>query len=163
MAERGEDQREQQRRGAVVEQALALDDEPQPALDAGLAQHGDDGDRIGGGDQRAEGERRRERPVERPHESAGDDASAEQHADRRQRQHRREIAPELAPRDAERRLEQQRRQDHLEQDVVGQREVERQPRQRQRQPGRHQADGVGQAKAAGDDRHRHGDPEQLDP
>ena len=104
-----------------------------------------------------------ERPAEPPDQAGGDDASAEQHADGRQRQHRREIALELAPRNAERGLEQQWRQDDLEQDVVGQRQVDLEARQRQRQPGCDEADGVGQAQAAGDDRHRHGDPEQLDP
>ena len=60
----GENEREQQRRDAVVEQALALDQQPEPAGDAGLAQQRDDRDRIGRGDQRAEGERGSERPAE---------------------------------------------------------------------------------------------------
>ena len=85
-AERGDDQREQQRRDAVVDQALALDDEPQAALDAGLAQQRDDGDRVGGRDQRAEGERRPGGQPSSAIKPAGDDGGAKRDAERGERE-----------------------------------------------------------------------------
>jgi hypothetical protein len=42
---------------AVVEQALALHEHQQPARHAHVAEHGDDGDRVGRGDERAEQQR----------------------------------------------------------------------------------------------------------
>jgi hypothetical protein len=44
---------------AVVQEAFALDQKPKPPRDTSVAQEGDDGDRVGGGDQRSEGQRRR--------------------------------------------------------------------------------------------------------
>ena len=81
----GEDQREEDRRRAVVDQALGLDQEPQPAGYAGFAQERDHRDRVGRGDQRAEDERGLDRPAEPVVHPAGDDRSAERNADSRQR------------------------------------------------------------------------------
>ena len=162
LAERGDDQREQQRRDAVVDQALALDDQPQAAFDAGLAQQRDDGDRVGGGDERAEGERRPGGPAEQRRQSRRDHGGAKRDAERGEREDGGEIAPEFAPGNADRGLEQQRRQDHVENDVVRQRHADVDARQRQAEAGQDQPDGVGQAQPARQDRHHHGDAEQLD-
>ena len=59
------DQGKQHRRDAVVEQALAFDQQAQPAGDAVVLEHGDDGDRIGRGDQHAEQHGGAERPAQR--------------------------------------------------------------------------------------------------
>ena len=123
MGRPGEDQGEQNRRRAVVDQALRFDQQAQPAGDAVLAQQGDHCDRVGGGDQRSERQRRLDPPAEAVDEPARHDRGAKEDADGREGDDRREVAPELGPRDVQRRFEQQRRQDDVEDQVVRQREA----------------------------------------
>jgi hypothetical protein len=104
-------------RRRVVEQALALDQEGEPATRANLAEDRGDGAGIGGGDDRrdqeAGGEReRRHRPHGEPGHGGGD-----QDSEHGEDQDRAEIVQELAAVELGRRVEQQDRQEHPEQDV----------------------------------------------
>ena len=116
-----ENEGEEDRGGAVVEQALGFDEEAEAAGDARFLDERDDRDRIGRADQRPENEGGFERPAEQCHEPACHDERAQRDPDRRQREHRNEIAAEIAPAQVQRRLEQERRQHHVEDEIVGQR------------------------------------------
>ncbi len=61
---------------------------------------------------------------------------------------RNEIAPQIAPAQVERRLEQERRQDDVEDEVVGQRETGVAARGGERRARKHEADRIGQAQTA---------------
>jgi hypothetical protein len=143
-----EDEREQDRGGAVVEQALGFDEEAQPAGHARFPQERDDRDRVGRADQRAEDESGFERPAKPDGEPARHDERAEHDPHGRQRDHRNEIALEIAPAQVQRRLEQERRQDNVEDQVVGQRQARLAAGGGERRPGEHEADRIGQAEAA---------------
>ena len=119
----GEDQGEEDRRRAVVDEAFGLDQEPQPPGHAGLAQKRDHRDRVGGGDQRPERQRRLDPPAEDINERPRHDGGAEEDSDRGETEDWDEVAPQIDPVDIQRRLEQQRRQDDVEDEVVRQREA----------------------------------------
>ena len=69
----GQGQCKQHGGGAVIEQALAFDQQAQPPVDLVILEHGDDGDRIGRRNQRAEHKGRRRRPVEQKDHARRDD------------------------------------------------------------------------------------------
>ena len=103
--------------GAVVDQALALDDRDDPVRDAQLAADRGRRDGIGGRDDRAEDERRR--PVEAEH-VVGDGGDADHRRqdepDRKQRD-RPDVSAKLAKRREERRRVEDRRQEDQEDEV----------------------------------------------
>ena len=100
-----ENEREEDRGRAVVEQALGLDEEAEAAGHPRFLDERDDRDRVGRADQRPEDEGGFERPAEQGHEPARDDDRAERDADGRQRDDRHEIASQIAPAQVQRRLE----------------------------------------------------------
>ena len=143
-----QNEREQHRGDAVVEQALGFDEQAQAAGHAQFPEERDDRDRVGRADQRSEDEGRFERPAEPDDEPARDDQRAEHNADGRQRDHGNEIALQIAPAQVQRRLEQERRQHDVEDQVVGQREARLAAGGGERRPRQHEADRIGQAQAA---------------
>ena len=140
----GEDQGEEDRRRAIVDEAFGLDEEPQASRDPGLAQKRDHRDRVGGGDERPERQRRLDPPTEDINQRARHDRSAEEHPDRGKTENRDEVAPQIDPANVQRRFEQQRRQDDVEDEVVRQREAGADTEKGQRRPGEDEPDGVGQ-------------------
>ena len=157
-----QDQREQQRRGAVVEQALAsMTSRSRPvtpvsrssaitaigsvaAISAPKASAGSTASR------------------DRQTSAAGDDAGAEQHAERGEREHRVEVAPEVAPRDVQRRLEQKRRQDDVEDEVVRQGKAGVDAEERERGAGEDEAHRVRQPQTARGERDEDGETEKAE-
>ncbi len=93
--------------------------------------------------------------------SGGYDGGAESDADRRQRDHGREIALELAPAQVERRLEEERRQDEVEDEIVGQRQACVDPKRGERCACKHEADRVGQPKPPRGERNENREAEQT--
>ena len=87
------------------------------------------------------------RPAEPRGEARRDGQRAEHDADGGEREHRDEVAGEIAPAQVKRRLEQQRRQNDVEDQVVGQRETRIDPGRRQRGPRHREPDRIGQAEA----------------
>ena len=100
-----ENEGEEDRGRAVVEQALGLDEQAEAAGHSQFFDERDDRDRVGRADQRPENEGGFERPAEQGHQSACHDDCAERDPDRRQRNHRNKIALQIAPAQVERRLE----------------------------------------------------------
>ncbi len=88
-------------------------------------------------------------------------SGAERDPDRRQRDDRNEIAAQIAPAQVERRLEQERRQDDVEDEVVGQREAGMAARGGERCARQHEADRIGQTQAARRERHQYREAKQA--
>ena len=156
-----ENEGEEDRGRAVVEQTLGLDEEAEAASHSRFLDERDDRDRVGRADQRPEDERGFKRPAEQGHESARDDGRAERDPDCRQRNDRNEIALQIAPAQVQRRLEQERRQDDVEDEVVGQREAGMAARGRERRAREHEADRIGQTQAARRERHQNREAKQA--
>ena len=100
-----EDEGEEDCGGAIVEQALGLDEQAEPSSHSQFLDERDDRDRVGRADQRPENEGGFERPAEQGHQSACDDGGAERDPDCRQRNDRNEVASQIAPAEVERCLE----------------------------------------------------------
>ena len=145
-----------------LSEALGLDEQSQPAGHFRLAQERDHRDRVGGGDERAEDERRFDPPAEKMEEPARHHPGAEADAERRQRDDEDEIALQRAPMDIERRLEQERRQDAVEDEVVRQRQSRIDAEQRQRRPCEHQPHRIGQPQPTRRERDQDGEAEQAE-
>ena len=156
-----ENEGEEDRGRAIVEQALGLDEEAEAAGHSRFFDERDDRDRVGRADQRPENEGGFERPAEQGHQSACHDDGAERDPDRRQRNHRNKIASQIAPAQVERRLEQERRQDDVEDEVVGQRQAGMAARGGERCAGQHEADRIGQTQAARRERDQNREAKQA--
>ena len=156
-----ENEGEEDRGGAVVEQALGLDEEAEAASHSRFFDERDDRDRVGRADQRPEDERGFKRPAEQGHQSACHDERAERDPDGRQRDDRNEIAVQIAPAQVERRLEQERRQDDVEDEVVGQREAGMAARGGERRARQHKTDRIGQTQTARRERDQNREAKQA--
>ena len=156
-----ENEGEEDRGGAVVEQALGLDEEAEAAGHARFLDERDDRDRVGRADQRPEDERGFERPAEQGHEPARHDgrASATPMVDSATTGTRSRL--QIAPAQVQRRLEQERRQDDVEDEVVGQRKAGMAARGGERRAREHEADRIGQTQAARRERHQNREAKQA--
>ena len=143
-----ENEGEEDRGGAVVEQALGFDEEAEAAGHARFLDERDDGNRVGRGDQRAEDQRGLKRPAEQGNESACNHRRAQNDPDGRERDHGNEIASQIAPAQVERRLEQERRQHDVEDEIMRQREASVAARGGERRARKHEPDGVGETQAS---------------
>src|SRR5208337_4914500 len=155
-------QGEQHRGRAVVEQALGLDEEPEPPAHSRLAKKRDHRDGVGGGDERSERERRHHGPGQKLNKSPGDKRGGKNDADGRKRKDWDEFALELLPAQVERRLEKQRRQHDVEDEVVRVLQSRLDAKARQG-PARHdEGDRVGQPQTSRRERNEDGEAEQAD-
>ena len=156
-----ENEGEEDRGRAIVEQALGLDEEAEAASHSQFFDERDDRDRVGRADQRPEDECGFDRPAEQGHQSACDDRRTERDPDCRQRNDRNEIALQIAPAQIQRRLEQERRQDDVEDEVVGERKAGMAARGGERCARQHEADRIGQTQAARRERHEDREAKQA--
>ena len=129
---------------------------------AGLAQERDYRDRVGGGDQRPERQRRLDPPAQDINQRGRHDRGAEQHPDRGESENRDEVALQIEPADVQRGFEQQRRQDDVEDEVVGQREAGVDSEEGERRPGEDEADRIGQPQPARGERDENGEAEKAE-
>jgi hypothetical protein len=132
-------------RGAVVEQAFRFDEQPQPALDPGLLERGDDRDRVGGRDEDAERNRRLPRPVGEVAQAGRDDARGDHDASSGEDDDDGRIGAQLAPLHLQRRLENERRKQRRENQFARELDVKREAHQRDADARQRKAHGVGQA------------------
>ena len=101
--------------GGVVEQALALDQDRQPARRAEVAEDADHGDRIGGGDDGAQQQAGDQADLREGRQGEADHQRADDDGDHGQEQDRRDVVHQTADVDHQRGLEQQGRQEDVEQ------------------------------------------------
>ena len=166
---RGQDQREQDDGGAIVQQALALEQDRQPFGRADAAEQADHGDRIGRGDDGAEHEGLRpgesgfesQRPGHQ-NEDEGGEPDGRDHAGDGERQDGPHVAPKLVEVEVESRFEQESGQDDREQHLPGQFGRLEGVQRAQQQAGEHERHRVREPKAARGDRHGRRDHEQHD-
>ena len=133
-----DEERRERDGGCVVEQALALDHEGEPARRADVAEDAEHGGGVGGGDDGAEQERRHQRELGRRREPVADHEGGRDHGDHGQQQHRRDVVHELPEIELHRHLEQQHRQEDVEEGLARQVEL----LQRRNEIARHGATGV---------------------
>ena len=145
----------------VVEQRLALDQDRQPLGGAQGLEEGDDRHRIGGRDQRPEGQGRGPREAEGDVDQAADEQRPGRGTDQGEQQDRHQVGPQLGPRQVEGGLEQQRG-DQEGQDQVGGDLVELDDLTGGRGPetGDDQGHRVREPQPGGHHRHRGGDGQQ---
>ena len=156
-----ENEGEEDRGGAVVEQALGFDEEAEAAGHARFLDERDDRDRVGRRDQRAEDERGLKRPAEQGDKPACDHAAHKTTPMVDERDHGNEIASQIAPAQVERRLEQERRKHDVEDEIVRQREASVAARGGERRAREHEPDRVGETQAPRRERDENGEAKQA--
>ena len=119
----GEDEEERDG-GGVVEEAFALDEPGQALGRPDLAEDGDDGDRIGGRDQRAEEKAGQKRHPRQGPESETDAEGRDDDRDQRHDEDRQKILPHPVHIDAESALEDQGWQEDIEEQARAHRQAE---------------------------------------
>ena len=164
-----ERQREEDDRGAVVEQALALEQDAQPVRRPKALEHPDDRNRVGGGDERSEdhgvppakSRSQSEDPGHQveEHRRQGD---RHDHARHGERGNRKTITPEVPKLEVECGLEQQPWQEHGVEEFFGEVRRFEQADEAEHKTGKHQGHGVGEAEPTGGDGDRRGDNEEQD-
>jgi hypothetical protein len=145
-------------RGAVVDQALALDDVDQPPRRAQPLHDRRGRDRVGGSEDAAQHERRGPGQVQHVVRRHGDDRRGEQHEPDGQQRYRPQVAAQVAQVGEEGRHVQQRRQEDHEHQVRLELRLRETGQQAQHQAAQHEQDRVGHVDLPGD----HAEPRQGD-
>ncbi len=151
--ERLDGDREDDDAGAVVEEALGLDERRQPSRRAEAREDGDDGRWIGRRKHRPDEERQGEGEPRRDVEHQRHRRGRDEDAHRRENRDRRQVRHQVAKVDPVGGLEDQPRNEDRQEDVRRDLEIQRRLERRDREAQEDEPDAVGQDRPPGDDRH----------